>query len=72
MRCRICSKSRENLKKESWSVKEIAKPSFQINAETLKLVDETAKKIGISRSDLLRMAVNEKLYRLGVLKLDGQ
>ena len=49
----------------------MAKPSFQINAETLKLVDETAKKIGISRSDLLRMAVNEKLYRLGVLKLDG-
>ncbi|MCL5949592.1 MAG: ribbon-helix-helix domain-containing protein [Candidatus Bathyarchaeota archaeon] len=49
----------------------MAKPSFQINAETLKLVDETAKKIGLSRSDLIRMSINEKLYRLGVLKLDG-
>ncbi|MGE5533376.1 MAG: ribbon-helix-helix domain-containing protein [Bacillota bacterium] len=43
------------------------KPSFQIDGEILKLVDETAKKIGVSRSDFFRMAVNEKLYRLGVL-----
>jgi hypothetical protein len=49
----------------------MAKPSFQVNEEILKLVDETAKKIGISRSDFLRMAINEKLYRFGVLKLDG-
>jgi len=44
------------------------KPSFQIDSKILKLVDETAKKIGISRSDFVRMAINEKLYRLGVLE----
>ena len=46
----------------------MAKPSFQIDNKALKLVDETAKKIGISRSDFVRMALNEKLYRLGVLE----
>lgn len=49
----------------------MAKPSFQIDDKTLKLVDETAKKIGISRSDFVRMAINEKLYRLGVLEPEG-
>lgn len=44
------------------------KPSFQMDAPTLKLVDETAEKIGISRSDFFRMAVKEKLFRLGVLQ----
>ena len=47
------------------------KPSFQIDGKILKLVDETAKKIGISRSDFVRMAINEKLYRLGVLEPEG-
>lgn len=46
----------------------IAKPSFQIDSNTLRSVDETAKKIGVSRSDLIRIALNEKLFRLGVLK----
>ena len=31
----------------------MAKVTFLINGETLKLVNETAKKIGVSRSDLL-------------------
>jgi hypothetical protein len=48
----------------------MAKPSFQTDEKTLKLVDETAQKIGVSRSDLIRMAINEKLYRLGVLQSD--
>ncbi len=39
-----------------------------MDAPTLKLVDETAEKIGISRSDFFRMAVKEKLFRLGVLQ----
>jgi len=47
------------------------KPSFQIDGKILKLVDETAKKIGISRSDFVRMAINEKLYRLDVLEPEG-
>jgi len=47
------------------------KPSFQIDGKILKLVDETARKIGISRSDFVRMAINEKLYRLGVLQPEG-
>ena len=44
------------------------KPAFQIDSETLDLIDNTARKIGVSRSDLIRMAIKEKLYRLGVLK----
>jgi len=47
------------------------KPAFQIDSETLKLLDDTARKIGVSRSDLIRMAIKEKLYRLGVLKPEG-
>lgn len=49
----------------------MAKPSFQINDEILKLVDKSAEKIGVSRSDFLRMAINEKLYRLDILSLSG-
>lgn len=49
----------------------MAKPSFQIDDKRLKLVDETAKSLGISRSDFVRMAINEKLYRLGVLEPEG-
>lgn len=50
---------------------QMEKPAFQIDSETLSLVDDTARKIGVSRSDLIRMAIKEKLYRLGVLKPEG-
>lgn len=49
----------------------MAKPSFQIEEEKQKIIDETAKRMGISRSDFVRIAINEKLYRLGLLQSDG-
>lgn len=49
----------------------MAKLSFQISEEIRKLVAETAQKMGVSQSDVVRIAVNEKLYRLGVLSSSG-
>ena len=49
----------------------MAKINVEVDPKVIKLVDETAKKIGISRSDFVRMAINEKLYRLGVLEPAG-
>jgi len=37
----------------------------------MRTLDETAKKMGISRSDLIRMAIKKELYRLGVLNPTG-
>ena len=49
----------------------MAKINVEVDPKVIRLVDETAKKIGISRSDFVRMAINEKLYRLGVLEPEG-
>jgi len=47
------------------------KATFLMEDEKQKLVGETAKRMGISRSDFVRIAINEKLYRLGLLQSDG-
>lgn len=47
------------------------KTTVLLEDEKHRLVGESAKRIGISRSDFVRMAINEKLFRLGVLQSDG-
>jgi hypothetical protein len=57
--------------KEARRGKTMKKATFQEHEEKLRVVDDTAKKIGVSRSDFIRMAINEKLFRLGVIQSDG-
>lgn len=51
--------------------KEYRKTSLVLATSDMTKLDETAEKMGISRSDLIRMAIKKELYRLGVLKPEG-
>jgi predicted transcriptional regulator len=46
------------------------KISIEVKDAKVKKVDDTSEKMEISRSAFIRMAINEKLFRLGISPSD--